>query len=89
MRISIAARVVFAHVGMGFVAAFVWVTPAYAYLDPATGSIILQGLIAGIAGLAVVLRLYWARVKGFFRRLGGGEEKVEAERVELPSSDKT
>ena len=48
-----------------------WAAPAYAYLDPATGSILLQGLLAGVAGLIVVLRLYWARVTAFFRRLTG------------------
>ena len=48
-----------------------WIAPAYAYLDPATGSILLQGLIAGIAGLAVVLRLYWQRIKSLFRRILG------------------
>lgn len=40
--------------------------PAYAYLDPGTGSMILQGLIAGVAGAAVVVRLYWDRLKTFF-----------------------
>lgn len=48
-----------------------WAAPAYAYLDPTTGSILLQGLLAGIAGVVVVLRLYWARVKAFFRNLLG------------------
>ena len=45
--------------------------PAHAYLDPTTGSILLQGLLAGLAGVVVVLRLYWARVKAFFRNLLG------------------
>jgi hypothetical protein len=48
-----------------------WVAPAHAYLDPTTGSILLQGLLAGVAGLAVVLRLYWHRLKALFRRLIG------------------
>jgi hypothetical protein len=48
-----------------------WIAPAHAYLDPATGSILLQGLIAGIAGLTVVLRLYWQRIKALFRRMIG------------------
>lgn len=39
--------------------------PAWAYLDPGTGSLILQSLIAGVAGLLVVGRLYWAKLKNF------------------------
>lgn len=36
--------------------------PAYAYLDPGTGSMILQVLIGGIAGLALAGRFYWNRL---------------------------
>jgi hypothetical protein len=39
--------------------------PAHAYLDPGTGSILLQGLIAAIAGGLVAARLYWSKVKHF------------------------
>lgn len=42
--------------------------PAHAYLDPGTGAMLLQGLLGGIAGLLVVLRLYWGKVKAFFGR---------------------
>ena len=42
--------------------------PAYAYLDPGTGSMILQFLIAGIVGSLFVLKLCWQRVKAFFAR---------------------
>jgi hypothetical protein len=45
--------------------------PAYAYLDPTTGSILLQGLFAGVAGVMVIGRLYWTRMKAFLRRLTG------------------
>lgn len=58
-------------------AAIVWSIPAYAYLDPATGSVILQGLLAGIAGVMVVARLYWTRIKSFTRRLLGIKEPVD------------
>lgn len=54
-----------------------WTTPAYAYLDPATGSVLLQGLLAGIAGLMVVLRLYWNRLKAIFRRWLGRPQPAE------------
>lgn len=38
---------------------FASVSPAHAYLDPGSGSYILQLLLGGIAGLAVVTKLYW------------------------------
>ena len=41
---------------------------AFAYLDPATGSILLQGLLAAIAGIAVTGKLYWSKIKSFFSR---------------------
>jgi len=49
--------------------------PAYAYLDPGTGSIILQMVLGGVAGGLVVMRLYWARLKDWFapRRPGSTE----------------
>jgi hypothetical protein len=41
-------------------------TPAHAYLDPGTGSLILQGVLAAIAAVAVVVKLYWYRILRFF-----------------------
>jgi hypothetical protein len=39
---------------------------ALAYLDPGTGSIMLQGLIALLAAAAVVIRTYWYKIKSLF-----------------------
>ena len=38
---------------------------AWAYLDPGTGSLIVQSLIAGVAGALVAGRFYWAKCKSF------------------------
>lgn len=43
-----------------------WAKPAYAYLDPGTGSLLFQSIIALIAGVAVVAKVYWLRIKNFF-----------------------
>lgn len=40
---------------------------ALAYLDPGTGSIILQGLIAAFAAVAVTARIYWRKITNFLR----------------------
>jgi hypothetical protein len=37
-------------------------SPAWAYLDPGTGSIILQVLLGGVAGLVLIGKLYWHKI---------------------------
>jgi hypothetical protein len=39
-----------------------------AYLDPGTGSLIVQALVAALAGAAVVITSYWKKIRAFFRR---------------------
>jgi hypothetical protein len=39
--------------------------PAWAYLDPGTGSMLLQLLLGGVAGAMVVGKLYWHRFREF------------------------
>ena len=45
-----------------------YTSPAYAYLEPGTGSMLVQGLIAGIAVVMSFLSIYWQKVKAFFRK---------------------
>lgn len=49
---------------------------AYAYLDPGTGSALIQGLIAAIAAIGLTLKVYWHRVLGFLglRRSADADE---------------
>ena len=39
-----------------------------AYLDPGSGSFLLQLLIAGLLGLAVAIRASWSKIKKLFKR---------------------
>jgi hypothetical protein len=41
----------------------IWITDAYAYLDPGNGSLIIQSAIAAIAGGLFVLKTYWYKLK--------------------------
>lgn len=43
-------------------------SPAYAYLDPGTASLILQSTIGAVAGALVFGKLYLAKVRDFFFR---------------------
>ncbi len=49
-----------------------------AYLDPGSGSILIQLLIAGLLGAGFVLRSSWGKIKAFF----GGNKPEETDRQE-------
>lgn len=40
--------------------------PSHAYLDPTSGSILLQVLLGGIAGAALALKLFWHKILALF-----------------------
>ena len=44
------------------------------YLDAGSGSMILQALAGGFAGLAVVSKLYWRRLKKVFVRRDASDD---------------
>lgn len=54
-----------------FLAVLIWCllaeAPTYAYLDPGSGSMLLQVLLGGFAAVGVILRVYWTRVMEWFR----------------------
>lgn len=43
-----------------------WINSAHAYLDPGTGSLIIQSVIAGFTGILFVVKTYWYKIKAFF-----------------------
>jgi len=49
---------------LGAVAFAAWPGAAWAYLDPASGSMLLQLVLGGAAGIAVAVKLFWRRVLG-------------------------
>ena len=44
-------------------------TNAYAYLDPGTGSFILQAIIGFLAAISAGFIYYWNKVKNFFLKI--------------------
>lgn len=56
----------FSKTAIFFVLAFAS-SGAYAYIDPGTGSAIIQGLLATIALVGVTLRAYWYKICEFFK----------------------
>ena len=53
-----------------------WERPAYAYLDPGAGSLLLQVLMGGLAGAAVVVKVYW---NSLMARLGRGNDTTRTD----------
>ena len=54
-----------------------------AYLDPGTGSLILQAIVASIAGAVVAITAYWQKIRSFFRRRSRNSEPSD----NAPSDD--
>ena len=52
---------------------------AHAYLDPGTGSYVLQLILAGLLGAAFTVKIFWRRIRSFIlshvlKRKGQREE---------------
>ncbi len=50
-------------------------TDAVAYLDPGTGSMLLQVILGGVAAVGVAIKLYWHKLRAAF----GMAKKEQAE----------
>jgi hypothetical protein len=50
-----------------------------AYLDPGSGSMLLQLLLGGVAAIGVGAKLYWQRLKSLFRFERGRSREPEAQ----------
>lgn len=66
------------HPLITIVAAPVLVNPAY--LDPGSGSFILQLLLATLLGSIFLIKTYWRKITGFLRRDQSEDDEDEANR---------
>jgi len=71
---------------MGLVANMFLVSAAHAYLDPGTGSALLQGLLAALAAIVITAKLYWHRLLRFF---GIRKIKKEPEQASTPTEQES
>lgn len=39
------------------------ISDAYAYIDPGSGSIVIQALIGALVGVGITLKVYWAKIR--------------------------
>lgn len=57
------------------IAALVIPANAHAYIDPGTGSVIVQAVIGAVVAVGFFLKTNWLRVKHFVGKLFGGKKK--------------
>jgi hypothetical protein len=57
--------------------AFVFPRDVHAYLDPGTGSLVFQTVVAALAAAAYGLRTYWSRLRILFGGRDSGTESVD------------
>lgn len=57
---------------------------ACAYLDPGSGSYIIQLVVAGLLGGSLAVKIFWGNIKTFFSALFSKEER-EKEQKETQS----
>lgn len=50
---------------------------AFAYIDPGTGSLLLQGLLAAIVGALAGIKFYWEKISNAFARLFGRRQSSD------------
>jgi len=63
------------------------VKPA-AYLDPGTGSMLIQILLAVLLGAGVAIRIFWRNIKAFFTGKKASDASVE-DPTEIMDDDPT
>jgi hypothetical protein len=56
----------------------------FVYIDPGTGSIILQALVASVVGAAIAVKLFWHRILKFL----GIRKSIDADSSEKQGESK-
>ena len=51
---------------LSFIGCFFWINAAYAYIDPGIGSIVFQGMLAGMVTILVFWRNLKLKIQKFF-----------------------
>tara|TARA_B100000795_G_C22508729_1_gene326891 strand:+ start:292 stop:495 length:204 start_codon:yes stop_codon:yes gene_type:complete len=60
-----------------FYFSFLLTFDAHAYIDPGSGSIIIQAIIGVVATVGTTATIYWGKIKSFFKK---DKKKDENER---------
>jgi hypothetical protein len=56
------------------IALLAFASPAFAYLDPSTGSMVVSAIVGIFASIALAVKTYWYRLKNLFKGKPRAEE---------------
>ncbi len=59
----------------------------FGYLDPGSGSMILQVLLGGVVGLIVIVKIYWNNILTILHIRKAAPKESELEAHEAPRAD--
>lgn len=70
--------------GLAVIWVLVLAQDAYAYIDPSAGGMLVQLLLAGTAGVAVLGKLFWYRIR---RAIGMAPPETDSSATETSPAD--
>lgn len=59
-------------------------SPTVAYLDPATGTLIVSAIIGGFAAIGMVIKKFWYQIKSLFTGGSDRSDAADAEAASMP-----
>ena len=54
-----------------------FVSDAYAYIDPGSGSMFIQVIIGALVGVGIAIKMYWEKIKFKFSMMRSSKSKNE------------
>jgi len=51
----------------------IFISDAYAYIDPGSGSIILQAVVGALIGVGITVKIYWYKIKEKLSKIKSSE----------------
>ena len=54
-----------------------FISDAYAYIDPGSGSMFIQVIIGALVGVGIAIKMYWAKIRFKFSMIRASKSKNE------------
>jgi hypothetical protein len=58
----------------------------FAYLDAGTGSLIVQTVVGALVGIGVILKTFWGRIVGIFKKADLAVDKKETKQSNISAT---